>query len=403
MIESNQEVIDKKVLYAGVVYGEEEKKAVLHSLENQWLASGPTVAEFEKRVAKMFGKKYGVAVNSGSSANLVALSALGLKKGCKVITPALTFATTVSEIVQNGLIPIFIDSVIGRYTINEDLVESAIDDKTAAIMVPQLVGGICDMKKLKDIADRHNLFLIDDCCDTFAPRLHGNTVASYADITTTSFYGSHIITACGMGGMLMTDDEYIRDTALTLRDWGRVGNDKEDFKNRFDFQLDGIPYDSKFVYSHLGYNLKMNEVSAAFGLEQLRKLPIFIKTRATNFKIIYNWFAHFYSEWFYLPELIKGAETNWLAFPLTIKKDAPFTRYEFLEYLEKNGIQTRVLFSGNITRHPIYKDCRYEVVGDLENADLVMANGFLLGCHHAMSEKQAEYMCMVAKEFLDKY
>lgn len=400
-MESNQENIEKKVFYAGVVFGDEEKQAVLKSLDNQWLASGPLVAEFERVVAKKFGKKYGVAVNSGSSANLIAISSLGIERGKKIITPALTFATTVSEIVHNNLIPVFIDSVVGRYTIDEEKVEEAIDDNTAGIMVPQLVGGICDMVKLRKIADKHGLLLIDDSCDTFAPTLHNRTVASYADVTTTSFYGSHIITACGIGGMMMTDDEKIRDVALTLRDWGRVGNDKEDFKERFDFSVDDIPYDSKFVYSHLGYNLKMNEASASFGLEQVKKLPTFLKTRNTNFSKLLKFFSN-YEQWFHLPELIEGADTNWLAFPLTIKKDAPFSRYFFLKHLEEKGIQTRVLFSGNITRHPIYKNVRYEVLGGLETADFVMSNGLLLGCHHAMTAEQAEYMCQKAEEFLRK-
>lgn len=399
---TNQGQLNKKVYYAQAVYGEEEKKAVLDSLNNSFLASGPKVAEFEKVVSRLFGKKYGVAVNSGSSANLVALSAFSFKKGSKVITPALTFSTTVSEIIFNGLVPVFVDSVLGRYTIDESVVESAIDEETAAILVPQLIGGVCNMVKLKELADKYHLFLIDDSCDTIAPRLYGRSVASYADVTTTSFYGSHIITACGIGGMAMTDDEYLRDTMVTLRDWGRVGNDKEDFNKRFDFAIDEIPYDAKFLYSHLGYNLKMNEVSAAFGLEQVKKLPEFLKTRTGNFKYLHDFFSQ-YEKFFYLPELIAGAKTNWLAFPLTIKKDAPFTRYDFLKHLEDNGIQVRVLFSGNITRHPVYKDIEYQTAGSLENADLVMANGLLLGCHHGMSVKNAIYMCESARKFLNVF
>ncbi len=203
-IESNQEVIERKVLYAKAVFGQEEKDAVMRSLDNGWLASGPLVKEFEQQVASLFGKKYGVAVNSGSSANLLALHALGMEEGSEVITPACTFATTVSEIVNNGLVPVFVDSVIGRYTIDENLVERAVSRKTTkAIMVPQLIGGVCNMEKLREIADKYNLYLIDDSCDTFAPTFNGNTTASYADISTTSFYGSHIITACGMGGLIM--------------------------------------------------------------------------------------------------------------------------------------------------------------------------------------------------------
>jgi len=403
-MQTNQGKLDRKVFYAEAVFGQEEKDAVLESLDNKFLASGPKVAEFEETIAKLFGKKYGVAVNSGSSANLIAISAFDFIKGSKIITPALTFSTTVSEIVLNGLVPTFVDSEIGRYTISEDKIEEAIDGETVAILVPQLIGGVCDMVKLRKLADKYVLKLISDECDTIAPTLHGKTVASYADVTTTSFYGSHIITACGIGGMAMTDDKKLRDAMITLRDWGRVGNDQEDFKERFDFKVDGIPYDSKFIYSHLGYNLKMNEVSAAFGLEQVKKLPKFLKTRTKNFEHLYKFFTH-YKKWFHLPELIPGAKTNWLAFPLTIKKDAPFTRYDFLHHLENDGIQVRVLFSGNITRHPVYKNVimKHVVSGWLATADFVMARGLLLGAHHGMSVKDAEYMCNSAERFLSVF
>lgn len=398
-MQTNQGTINHKVLYAKAVFGKEEKNAVMQSLENGFLASGPLVKQFEEEVAKRFGKKYGIAVNSGSSANLLAVAALKLPKGNKVITPGLTFATTVSEIVYNGLVPVFVDGVIGRYTIDEAQIESVIDDKTSAIMIPQLIGGICDMVKIRSLADKHNLKIIDDCCDTFSPSLHGKTVASYADVTTTSFYGSHIITACGVGGMLMTDDEKVRDVALTLRDWGRVGNDSEEFKSRFDFEIDGIPYDAKFLYSELGYNLKMNEASAAFGLEQLKKLPEFFKTRKENFNK-YLELLKPYKHIFYLPELIDGADTAWLALPLTIRQESGMKRYDLLQYLEKQGIQTRVLFSGNITRHPIYKSVKFEVASDMKNADYVMQYGFLLGSHHGMTLEDVEYVCSKIGEFI---
>ena len=403
-MQTNQGKLNRRVFYAQAVYGQEEKDAVLESLDNKFLASGPKVAEFEETIAKLFGKKYGVAVNSGSSANLIAISAFDFIKGSKVITPALTFSTTVSEIVLNGLVPVFVDSEIGRYTISEDKIEEAIDGETVAILVPQLIGGVCDMVKLRKLADKYVLKLISDECDTIAPTLHGKTVASYADVTTTSFYGSHIITACGIGGMAMTDDKKLRDAMITLRDWGRVGNDQEDFKERFDFKVDGIPYDSKFIYSHLGYNLKMNEASAAFGLEQVKKLPKFLKTRTKNFEHLYKFFTR-YEQWFHLPELIPGAKTNWLAFPLTIRVNAPFTRYDFLHHLENDGIQVRVLFSGNITRHPVYKNVimKHVVSGWLATADFVMARGLLLGAHHGMSVKDAEYMCNSAERFLSVF
>lgn len=402
MLKSNQETINKKILYAEAVYGEEEKQAVMRSMDNKWLASGPLVKEFEKKVAKLFGKKYGIAVNSGSSADLLAIQSLHLPAGAEVITPACTFSTTVSSIVHNNLVPVFIDTTIGRYTINEDLVEKAITKKTKIIFVPQLVGGVCDMVKLRKIADKYKLILIDDSCDTFAPYFNSKTAASYSDLTTTSFYGSHIITALGFGGMVLVDDEKLRDRIYTLRDWGRVGNDKEAFEKRFNFSIDEIPYDAKFLYSELGYNLKMNEAAAAFGLVQLKRLSGFLKKRTYNFKKLKKFFSK-YEKWFYLPMLLKGAETNWLAFPLTLKKNAPFTRYDFLKHLESKGIQTRVLFSGNIVRHPIYKDIKFKVSGSLKNADTIMASSFLLGCHQALTDVDIDYIAKSADEFFKRY
>lgn len=402
MLVSNQEKIKKRILYAEAVFGEEEKKAVLESMDNKWLASGPLVKKFEEEIAKLFGKKYGIAVNSGSSANLVAIQSLHLSPGSEVITPACTFSTTVSSIIHNNLIPVFVDTVIGRYTIDENLVEKAITSKTKLLMVPQLVGGVCDMPKLRKLADKYKLKLIDDSCDTLAPYMNDKPVAIYSDLTTTSFYGSHIITALGFGGMVLTDSEEYRDRILTLRDWGRVGNDKEEFDKRFNFSVDGIPYDAKFLYSELGYNVKMNEAGAAFGLQQLKRLKGFLKTRDTNFKQMRKFFSK-YEKWLYLPELLDGVKTNWLAFPLTLKKEAPFSRYDLLKHLESKGIQTRVLFSGNIMRHPVYKNLPVKSSGSLHNADHIMASSFLLGCHQALSVKDVDYVCEKAEEFFNNH
>ncbi len=258
------------------------------------------------------------------------------------------------------------------------------------------------MPRLRKIADKHNLILIDDSCDTFAPYFNKKTAASFSDLTTTSFYGSHIITALGFGGMILTDLEEQRDRMLTLRDWGRVGNDKEAFEKRFNFSIDNIPYDAKFLYSELGYNLKMNEAAAAFGLEQLKRLDGFLKKRTYNFKKLSRFFSK-YKKWFVLPYLLKGAETNWLAFPLTIRKNSPFSRYDFLKHLESKGIQTRVLFSGNIVRHPVYKNVRLRTSGSLKNADTIMASALLLGCHQALTEEDLGYVFKTSEEFFEKY
>jgi CDP-6-deoxy-D-xylo-4-hexulose-3-dehydrase len=403
MIKSNQGLINKKVLYAQAVYGDEEKQAVLKSFDNGWLASGPLVKEFEEKVAKLFGKKYGIALNSGSSATLLSVkTAIKFNKQRlikHIITPACTFSTTVSAILNSGIHPLFVDSIIGRYTANEDQIENILSERSnvCAILVPQLIGGIVDMPRLRKLADKYNIYLIDDSCDTFAPMINGKTIASYSDLTCTSFYGSHIITAMGIGGMIMTDNEKFRDYIIMLRDWGRYGDDREEFKKRFDFKIDNIPYDSKFIYGDYGFNLKLNEASAAFGLEQLKRLDKFLEIRKDNFNSYTDFFKQ-YEDYFYLPYLIKGAQTNWLAYPLTIK-NAPFTRYELLEYLEKNGIQTRVLFSGNITRHDAYRGYLKEFI----NADYIMANGFLLGCHQGLEKKDIEYVKKIFKDFFNRY
>lgn len=390
--------MNKRLLYAQAVYGQEEKDAVMQSLENSWLVGGKLVTEFEKNISKLFGKKYGVAVNSGSSANLLALTALGIAKGSEVITPACTFATTVAPIVQCGLVPVFVDSVIGRYTIDEAQVEEAITEKTKVLMIPQLIGGVTDMVKLRKLAYKYDLAIIDDSCDTLAPKYdESQLLADFSDITTTSFYGSHIITAMGAGGMVMTNDEAIALKLRSLINWGRVGSDNENFAERFNFTLEDIPYDAKFIYEYFGYNMKMTEAQAAFGLMQLQRLEDFQRIRAHNFAHLYSYFKE-YEKWFYLPQLIQHAETTWLAFPLTIKAHAPFSRYQFLDYLDKQNVQVRVLFSGNITRHPIFKE--YRRAKAFPNADEIMKSGFLLGLHQGLSETDIIDLTSICERFL---
>lgn len=396
--------VNYKVLYAQAVYGDAEKQAVLKSLDNPWLAAGPNVAKFERKIADLFGHQYGIATNSGSSANLLAFEVLDLPEGSEVITPACTFSTVVSTILQNNLKPVFIDSVVGKYTMDESLVEQAITPKTKAIMAPHLIGGVADLRKLRSIADTYHLALIDDSCDTIGVTIDGNPTGHYSDVSTTSFYGSHIITAMGFGGMLCLSDRVKHTRGILLKDWGRINADEESFEDRFSYNIDGIPYDSKFLYGEFGYNLKMNEAAAVFGLAQLDRLPGFVRTKDEVFNKLLAFFKN-YEEWFHLPELIDGAKTSWLAFPLTIKDDAPFDRMDFLSWLENLGIQTRVLFSGNITRHPAYRQSpdKFRIASDLKNADLIMKSGLLLGCHQGMDDEQVDYMINSCKDFFDKF
>jgi CDP-4-dehydro-6-deoxyglucose reductase, E1 len=376
----------KKVWYAPnklEAYGEEEIKAVEQCLRDGWLAGfGPRSIEFEKKIAKEFGKKYGVFVNSGSSACLLAIAALDLPKGSKIITPALTFSTTLAPIIQLGYKPVFIDSNLTSYVPDIKDIIAAIEDDTKVIMIPNLIGNKPDWKSLKEELrriNREDIYIIEDSADTVTETLD-------SDVSTTSFYASHVITAGGMGGMVMFNDEKHVKRALMYRDWGRIGDNSENMDERFAHDVDGLPYDYKFLYGVLGYNMKCSEMSAAFGLVQLERFQTFKQKRRDNIK-------RYLENLKDVKELIlpdDSIEPNWLAIPLQTER-----RLELLNFLEDNNIQTRVTFAGNVTRHPVYR----EYLQDFKNADLVMKNGFLLGAHHGMGLEDVDYVCSKIKEF----
>ena len=376
----------KKVWYAPnrlEAYGEKEIKAVEESLRAGWLAGfGPRTIEFEEKIAKEFGKKFGVFVNSGSSACLLALAALDLPKGSKIITPALTFSTTLAPIIQLGFIPIFIDSNLTSYVPTVEDILDAITEDTKAIMVPNLIGNKPDWALLKaglELMGRQDIYVIEDSAATV-------TYTKDSDVSTTSFYASHVITAGGMGGMVMFNDEKHVKKALQYRDWGRIGDNSEDMSDRFAHDVDGIPYDYKFLYGVLGYNMKCSEMSAAFGLVQLERFQTFKQKRRDNIERYLENLKDVKE--ILLPD--DSIKPNWLAIPLQTER-----RLELLNYLEDNNIQTRVTFAGNVTRHPIYR----EYLQDFKNADLVMKNGFLLGAHHGMDLDDVDYVCDKIKEF----
>lgn len=371
--------MNTRVLYAQAIYGDEEKQAVLKSLENTFLSVGALSSEFEDKIAKLFNKKYGVFVNSGSSANLLVTQLI--PKG-EVITPSLTFATTLTPILQCGLTPVFIDSEIDTFLPTLASIESKITPRTTAIMVPNLLGNKMDSKALRDLCDERGILYIEDSCDTITQ--------SNGHFVTTSFYGSHIITAMGAGGMVMSDDKEAIDRIRTMRDWGRGVDVSEDIKERYKYQMDDIPYDGKFWYTEQGFNMRPVEAQAAFGLEQLKRLDGFIEKRKDNFNMLYEFFSQF--SYFNLPK--SQFDPNWLAFPLTLK-DAPFTRFEMVDYFESHGIQTRPIFSGNILRHPAFDLGGKE---NFPNADYVMKNGILLGIHQGMDYTQLEH---IKKTFYD--
>ena len=380
----------KKIWYAPYKfesYGEEEIKAVEESLRSGWLGGqGPKCIEFEEKISKHFGKKYGVLVNSGSSACLLALASLQLPEGTKVITPACTFSTTLAPIVQLGLDPIFVDVGLNDYVANIDQVLSAVTPDVKVIMLPNLIGNKPDWKRLRDelrlSMGRPDIILIEDSADTVTHTLE-------SDISTTSFYASHVITAGGAGGMVMFNDKKLVNVCLQFRDWGRLGGDSEIMSERFNHMVDEIPYDHKFLYSVLGYNFKSTEMNAAFGLVQLNRFKEFEKIRRRNIeRYIENLKG---VEEILLPD--DSIKPNWLAIPLQTEK-----RFELLTFLENNNIQTRVTFAGNVTRHPAYR----KYLQEFSNADTIMRNGFLLGAHHGMSIEDVDYVCDKIKEFFSK-
>jgi CDP-6-deoxy-D-xylo-4-hexulose-3-dehydrase len=382
----NGKIKRKKIYYAPnkfESYGEEEIKAVEECLRSGWLAGfGPKSIEFEEKIAKHFGKKYGVLVNSGSSACLLALASLQLPKGTKIVTPACTFSTTLAPIIQLGLIPVFVDVNLTTYCANTKEVLAAITDDVKVLMIPNLIGNKPDWKAIKDglvSMGREDIILIEDSADTV-------TYTPETDIATTSFYASHVITAGGSGGMVMFNDEELKNISLQFRDWGRMGDNSEIMSDRFNHSIDGIPYDHKFLYGVLGYNFKSSEMNAAFGLVQLERFKTFEGIRRVNVER-------------YI-ENLKGVgdlvipddsiKPNWLAIPLQTEK-----RYELLNFLESNDIQTRVTFAGNVTRHPVYR----EYLQEFKNSDTIMKNGFLLGAHHGMTIEDVDYVCDKIKKF----
>lgn len=384
-------------------FGEKEINAVAACLRNGWLTLGKITQEFEQKISKLFGKKYGLFVNSGSSANLLVFEALKFPRGSEVITPACNFNTTVSPIIQTGLIPVFVDVVLGGYTIDTSQLEGAFSKRTVAVMAPHLIGNFVDMTGIRDFCKKHHLIFIEDSCDTIGGGFRGRASGYWSDVTTTSFYASHLITTGGAGGMLMTNDRGLRERARLFRDWGRgISCHDEKIRSRLaTFKIDNKPYDSAFVFLERGYNFKPTEMQAAFGLCQLRRLSDFAMLRRNNFNFLYKFFKE-YERYFILPRETPDSITNWLAFPLTIKNSAPFERNEFVRYLEDHRIQTRPLFSGNITKHPAYKKVSYRRVGNLRNAQWILGHSLLLGLHQGLDHSRLHYMASVIDKFLQR-
>ena len=390
-----------KVWYAYAVFGEEEQQAVIDCLKRGRLGPGPLTTEFEQKISALFAKDHGVMTNSGSSANLIASELLNLREGDEVITTACSFPTTVAPILQKGATPVVADSIVGTYNLDLDYLEEMTTPRTKAVMVAHLFGHPNDMVRLREHCDKYRLSLIEDSCDALGTTLHGRPIGYWSDISTTSFYASHVITSAGGGGMICLRDQDWERRARILRDWGRAGDDDEDIDRRFEFEVDGIPYDSKFTYGEIGYNLKSVELCAAFGLAQLRKLDKFNEARRRNFKILTEFFQA-YADHLIPPYDPPEAEVSWLSYPLTIRDGAPFERIDLLKFLEKSNIQTRLLMAGNMFRHPAYRDAKVRVVGNLNNVDKIMRDSFVIGLHQALTEEMMDYTLSKFEEFLKR-
>ena len=393
-----------RVPYALSFYDDREIEAVNSVLKSGSTMAGQHVAKLERSIAGAFGHKYGIMCNSGSSALTLGIDALGLSKGAEVITPALTFATTVSTQLQAGLRPVLVDSCISTLNIDTDLIEAAISDRTEAMVIPDLMGNFPDWDVIKQIADHHGLKLLHDSADTIGQTLHGTPLGERAHISTTSLYGAHIINGAGNGGMVTTSDETMARHMRKIRSWGRESalfGESEDIQQRFNCQIDGIDYDNKFVFSSLGYNLEGSELSAAFGNVQFEKLPEFKKRRRRIYDLHLD-FVKSYDDLFIAPAELEGAEVVWYAFPIILKENAPFTRTELQIHLEKHNIQTRPVFAGNIIRQPGFKNHDMRVSGSLENADYVMKNALVIGCHQGMNEQHVAWVHHCLREFINR-
>ena len=392
-----------KISYGKNVYDNKEINAVIKTLKKT-TQMGESVSAFEKKVSKIFSKKYGLMVNSGSSALILALKVMNFKKGSEIIAPSLNFGTAVSSIMLNNLNPILVDCKIDTLQIDPNKIEKKISKKTKAILVPNLIGNIPDWKKIRKIANKYKLMIIEDSADTLGGMVDGKSTGIYSDISITSFYGSHIISCAGNGGMFLTNNKDFFQRAKVLRSWGRMSTlikDSENINRRLNIKLKGFDYDKKFIFSEVGYNFEPSEIGASFGLVQLKKFKHFSNVRNRNFKLHYDFFKKL-KNYFIVPKIEKNVKTNFLAYPIILKNNVNFSRKKFQIYLEKHNIQTRPIFSGNILRHPAFRNLisSKNKLNSFKNSDYIMKNGLLIGCHQGLSKKQIEYIHSKIQKFL---
>jgi CDP-4-dehydro-6-deoxyglucose reductase, E1 len=390
--------------YAGRVFDAEELVSLAESTLDFWLTTGRFADEFEKRLAEQFGLRYAMLLNSGSSANLVALSCLTspkleerqLRPGDEVITVAAGFPTTVNPIVQNNLVPVFLDVQIPTYNIDTSQLEAARSPRTRAIMAAHTLGNPFDLQAVTEFARKHSLWLVEDCCDALGARFQGKHVGTFGDLATCSFYPAHHITM-GEGGAVVTQSPRLKTLVESFRDWGRdcwcaPGKDNTCGK-RFEWQLGELPlgYDHKYIYSHIGYNLKATDMQAAVGVAQLGKLPRFIEARNRHFQILRDGLSR-WQDFLILPEATPGAQPSWFGLPLSVRPESGVSRTDLVNFLNQSKIATRLLFAGNLLRQPAYRAISHRVVGDLRNTDFIMQNTVWIGVYPGLQQAMIEYV-----------
>jgi CDP-4-dehydro-6-deoxyglucose reductase, E1 len=406
---------ESSVPVSGKVFDATEIQYLVDSSLDFWLTTGRFAAQFEREFAQMWGLKHALLVNSGSSANLLALTsltspALGERRllpGDEVITAAAGFPTTVNPIIQNQLVPVFIDATLPTYGIDVTQLEPALSSRTKAIMLAHTLGNPFDLKTVSEFAKKHDLWLIEDCCDAVGATYDSKPVGTFGDLATASFYPAHHITM-GEGGCVLTDKPLLKKLVESFRDWGRdcwcePGKDNS-CKKRFDWQLGDLPYgyDHKYTYSHVGYNLKMTDMQAAVGIAQLAKLPGFIAARRRNFDLLKAGLQEF-AEFLMLPDAEPNSEPSWFGFPITVKQGAPFTRNELVQFLDERKIGTRLLFGGNLLRQPAYKDIKHRVVGELTNSNLITDGTFWIGVYPGINQQMLDYILDSFSKFLSRF
>ena len=403
------------VPYAGRVYDEKEIIALVDASLDFWLTTGRYAEQFERELAEFLGMKFCLLTNSGSSANLLAVSALTspklgekrLKPGDEVITTACGFPTTLNPIIQNNLTPVFVDIEPKTYNIRVDQIETAISKRAKAIIIPHTLGNPADLHQISKLVKKHDLWFIEDNCDALGSRYQGKYTGTFGHISTCSFYPAHHITM-GEGGAVLTNDPLLKKIIMSFRDWGRdcwcePGCDNSCGK-RFGWSTGKLPrgYDHKYIYSHIGYNLKVTDMQAAIGVAQLQKLPVFIEQRKKNFSKIFRALEK-YSAYVVLPVALKDADPCWFGFPVLVREDAPFSRLDIVSYLEDHKIATRMLFGGNLLKQPAYEGIHHRVSGSLENTDDVMNNLFWVGVYPGLTPDMLDYMIAMFDRFFKKF